>query len=173
MITAIRLIIITSVISHRYLLKREWRGKKMMRLGVDFAQGCLCFPAVWGGSCVLRVCIPTDEKWNCQCLIPESKNRTRQHPPSAIIGQAVTELPSDPRKRRQSFNSRNSKCQRICSHTAYRNDLQGLYKVQMSPGSKTQQSGLGFQEQLFHLLNWPCKRASGNLYLNPSDPRPL
>lgn len=91
MITAIRLIIITSVISYRYLFEREKKRKENDRLHVDFCTGLLVLPQ-YGSSCVLRACIPTGEKWKLPASQDLSlKIGTRQHPPSAIIGQAVTE----------------------------------------------------------------------------------
>lgn len=88
----------------------------MMRLHVDFCTGLLVLPRSMGGSCVLRVCIPTDEKWKLPASQGLSlKIGTRQHPPSAIIGQAVTEPPQIQAEETK-FPPRNSKCQRICSH---------------------------------------------------------
>lgn len=123
------------------------------------------------GSCVLKACIPTDGKWK----LPGSqglslKIGTRQLPLSAIIVQAVTE-PTQIQAEETKFPPRNRRNVKefAATHSLSQWPPRAL-PVQMSPGSKTQQSGLGFQEQLSNSLNWLCKRASANLYLNPSGP---
>lgn len=95
---------------------------------------------------------------------------TRQLPPFAITGQAVTE-PTQIQAEETKFPPRNRRnIKEFAATYSLSQWPPRALLVQMSLGSKTQQSGLGFQEQLSNSLNWPCKRTSGNLYLNPSGP---